>query len=66
MNAAEGIDVPPAPAAGPSKPRKRFIGTTKPKPTKGAPIRRIANQIPDDILHDPDLNAAIAGEYSHS
>ncbi len=61
MNASEGIDTPPVPVAGPSKPRKRFVGTSKPK-AKAVPIRRVANQIPDDILNDPDLNAAIAGE----
>jgi 2-(3-amino-3-carboxypropyl)histidine synthase len=48
--------------AGPSKPtpRKRFVGTSKPS---RAPIRRVANQIPDDILHDPKLNQAIAGGW---
>lgn len=59
MDASEGIDIPPV--AGPSKPRKRFVGTSKPK-LSSTPIRRVANQIPDDILNDPHLNAAIAGE----
>lgn len=71
---SEGIDLPPqasssafgskGPAgdagSAPTKPRKRFVGTSKPSSSR-APVRRIANQIPDDILHDPELNAAISG-----
>lgn len=67
MSAVEGIEraqtlaVPlseaPQPQAGPSKPRRRFVGTSNSK----APIRRVANQIPDEILNDAKLNAAIAG-----
>ena len=72
MSAHEGIDRPgsvavplsdaPQPQAGPSKPRRRFVGTTNSK----APIRRVANQIPDEILNDAKLNAAIAGTVSSS
>ena len=72
MSEVEGIDRPTAPAvpavdatqpqAGPSKPRRRFVGTSNSK----APIRRVANQIPDDILNDAKLKAAIAGEPSFS
>lgn len=59
-----GIEVPiqPAtssqPAAGPSKPRKRFVGSSKPSSNKP---RRVANLVPDEVLHDPALNAAIQG-----
>ncbi|EIW69855.1 hypothetical protein TREMEDRAFT_29921 [Tremella mesenterica DSM 1558] len=52
LEATEGIDKP---TAGPSKPRKRFVGSTKPSNRP----RRVANLVPDDILHDPVLNAAI-------
>ncbi|WWC92165.1 diphthamide biosynthesis protein 1 [Kwoniella dendrophila CBS 6074] len=65
MDAVEGIEKPTN-----SKPltktRKRFIGSSKPSSSK-APIRRVANQVPDDILNDPQLNAAIAalpGNYN--
>lgn len=59
MNPVEGIETPRQPEAGPSKPKRRFVGSTKPRPA-GSSIRRIVNQIPDDILNDSRLNAAIA------
>ncbi|WVQ95545.1 diphthamide biosynthesis protein 1 [Kwoniella sp. CBS 9459] len=47
------------------KPRRKFIGTTSSKASSSSSsrttVRRVANQVPDDILHDPQLNAAIAG-----
>ncbi|ORX41125.1 putative diphthamide synthesis protein-domain-containing protein [Kockovaella imperatae] len=53
MEHSEGIEKPLAPG----KPRKRFVGTSK--ASSRAP-RRIANQIPDDILNDPVLDEAIS------
>ncbi|KAF7331818.1 Diphthamide synthesis protein [Mycena kentingensis (nom. inval.)] len=42
-----------------AKPRRRFIGTKSSKPSQpGAPV--LSNQIPPEILNDPNLNAAIA------
>ena len=58
--AVEGIEKPPKVASG--KPRKRFVGTSSKASSSRTPIRRIANQIPDDILHDPVLNEAISRE----
>ncbi|ORY29650.1 putative diphthamide synthesis protein-domain-containing protein [Naematelia encephala] len=60
LHATEGVEVP-TPVAGPSKPRKRFVGSTKPSSSRSSVPRRVANQIPDDILNDPQLNAAIKG-----
>jgi 2-(3-amino-3-carboxypropyl)histidine synthase len=42
-----------------TKPRRRFVGTKSATPSRpGAPT--MSNQIPQDILQDPELNAAIA------
>lgn len=41
-----------------AKPRKRFVGT-KTGPSKRTFSPAIANQIPQEILSDPQLNAAI-------
>ncbi|KAJ7086647.1 diphthamide synthesis protein [Mycena epipterygia] len=42
-----------------TKPRRRFVGTKSATPSRpGAPT--MSNQIPQDILQDPQLNAAIA------
>ena len=43
-----------------AKPRRRFVGASPKASSSKVPIRRVANQIPDDILHDPLLNGAIA------
>lgn len=62
MDAVEGIDKPIKP---PTKTRKRFVGSSKASSSSSSgrtPIRRVANQIPDDILNDPQLNEAIAGQ----
>lgn len=61
-DAVEGIERPLN--ANPAKPRKRFVGTSTPKASSSKTVRRVANQIPDDILHDAELNAAIHGECS--
>jgi len=64
MEATEGIETLPPPKS-PVKPRKRFVGTTtssRASSSKTSAPRRVANQIPDDILHDPELNEAIRGE----
>jgi 2-(3-amino-3-carboxypropyl)histidine synthase len=58
-DAVEGIERPITSAT--SKPRKRFVGTSTPKASSSKTVRRVANQIPDDILHDAELNAAING-----
>lgn len=63
-DAVEGIERPMNP--NPTKPRKRFIGTSTPKASSSKTVRRVANQIPDDILHDAELNAAINGACSIS
>ena len=60
--AVEGIERPIN--ATQSKPRKRFVGTSTPKASSSKTVRRVANQIPDDILHDAELNAAIDGQSS--
>lgn len=62
MDAAEGIDRPVKSERAAVKPRKRFIGTSAKASSSKTPIRRVANQIPDDILNDPLLNQAILGE----
>jgi len=53
--AAEGVERAQVPA----KPRRRFVGTSTPKASSSKVVRRVANQIPDDILHDAELNQAI-------
>jgi hypothetical protein len=62
MDAVEGIEKP----AKTLKPRKRFVGSSAKAPSSKAPIRRVANQVPDDILQDVQLNEAIKGECSDS
>lgn len=47
--AAMGVDKP--------KPRRRFVGKT-PGTARSAP-RRVANQVPDEILNDPALGEAM-------
>lgn len=59
LEPAEGIEKPAKPAV---KSRKRFVGSSK-AATSRPVIRRVANQVPDDILHDKELNAAIAGGF---
>ncbi|KAI6105510.1 putative diphthamide synthesis protein-domain-containing protein [Pisolithus sp. B1] len=47
-------------SSGISKPRKRFVGSKSATPSKpGVPAAGIANQIPEDILSDAELNQAI-------
>ncbi|KAF9485398.1 Diphthamide synthesis [Pholiota conissans] len=46
-------------AASAAKPRKRFVGSKSSKPSKPGIQSSISNQIPSDILHDAQLNAAI-------
>lgn len=48
--ATEGVEKP--------KPRKRFVGKTPGSATRSAP-RRVANQVPDEILNDPALKEAM-------
>jgi 2-(3-amino-3-carboxypropyl)histidine synthase len=63
MEPTEGVEVP-SPGIKSAKPRKRFVGTSAKASSSKTPIRRVANQIPDDILHDPELNGAIASKLS--
>ncbi|TFK92203.1 Diphthamide synthesis [Polyporus arcularius HHB13444] len=42
-----------------TKPRKRFVGSKTAKPSKPGHSPVVANQIPQDILNDAQLNAAI-------
>jgi 2-(3-amino-3-carboxypropyl)histidine synthase len=41
------------------KPRKRFVGSKSSTPSNPAASHTVANQIPNSILVDPDLNTAI-------
>jgi 2-(3-amino-3-carboxypropyl)histidine synthase len=49
----------PTASASASKPKRRFVGS-KAGPRAGTSALPIANQIPEDILHDAALNAAIS------
>jgi len=46
-------------ASAPKKPRKKFIGSKTVKPSRSGATVPVANQIPQDILDDPQLNSAI-------
>ncbi|KAF8974607.1 diphthamide synthesis protein [Flammula alnicola] len=46
-------------ASSAAKPRKRFVGSKSSKPSKPGVQSSISNQIPQDILLDSQLNAAI-------
>ncbi|OBZ70167.1 Diphthamide biosynthesis protein 1 [Grifola frondosa] len=56
-------DGPKVPTASSSsnatKPRKRFVGSKSATPSKPGVSSMVANQIPQDILNDTQLNAAI-------
>ncbi|KAI0053036.1 Diphthamide synthesis [Auriscalpium vulgare] len=41
------------------KPRKRFVGSKSARPSKPGAAFAVANQIPQDVLSDPQLNTAI-------
>ncbi|EIN10282.1 hypothetical protein PUNSTDRAFT_65664 [Punctularia strigosozonata HHB-11173 SS5] len=43
-----------------SKPRKRFVGSRSAKPSKPSVPQLPANQVPLEILNDPQLNSAIS------
>jgi hypothetical protein len=43
----------------PKNPRKRFVGSKSSKPTRSGSVVPIANQVPQDILADTQLNEAI-------
>ncbi|KAG6855073.1 Diphthamide biosynthesis protein 1 [Blastosporella zonata] len=51
---------PTAPKSKSSKPRKRFVGSKSATPSKPGVSGIISHQIPQDILQDDQLNAAIA------
>lgn len=42
-----------------AKPRKRFVGSKSATPTKAGSSSVVANQIPQEILQDVQINAAI-------
>lgn len=42
-----------------AKPRKRFVGSNSSKPSKSGVQSGVSSQIPQDILQDAQLNAAI-------
>jgi 2-(3-amino-3-carboxypropyl)histidine synthase len=42
-----------------AKPKKRFVGSKSARPSKPGVLPVVSNQIPDDILTDGQLNAAI-------
>ena len=44
---------------GPKKPKKRFVGTKSTKASRVGVPATVANQIPQEILADSQLNAAI-------
>ncbi|TFK43176.1 diphthamide synthesis protein [Crucibulum laeve] len=46
-------------SASAGKPRKRFVGSKSAKPSKPGVQPTLSNQVPQDILHDEQLNAAI-------
>jgi 2-(3-amino-3-carboxypropyl)histidine synthase len=50
----------PTKAPNASKPRKRFVGSKSSKPSSHGTHSVVSNQIPLDILEDPELNAAIS------
>lgn len=64
--ATEGIDRPDAAEAAKApttKPRKRFVGTSARATGSRAAPRKVANQIPDEILNDPALKEAMRGGF---
>ncbi|KAH8105933.1 putative diphthamide synthesis protein-domain-containing protein [Cristinia sonorae] len=50
----------PSSSSSASKPRKRFVGTKSATPSKRSYNPAVANQIPQEILNDVQLNAAIS------
>ncbi|KAL1409879.1 Diphthamide biosynthesis protein 1 [Vanrija albida] len=60
ITATEGIERPANPPQ--AKPRKRFVGTSaRASSSRTAAPRRVANQVPDEILNDPALREAMKG-----
>ena len=56
----EGTHAPKASSSkNATKPRKRFVGSKSAVPSKPGAFSVVANQIPQDILNDAHLNAAI-------
>lgn len=53
------ITKPAKSASSAAKPRKRFVGSKSSGPSKSGAPHVVANQIPQVILQDPQLNAAI-------
>ncbi|KAH9899965.1 Diphthamide synthesis [Cubamyces lactineus] len=59
MSETATTSAPPASTKNASKPRKRFVGSKSATPSKPGYSPALANQIPQDILNDAQLNAAI-------
>ena len=59
MGNSAGPSTPTASPKNASKPRKRFVGSKNATPSKPGYTPTVANQIPQDILNDAQLNAAI-------
>lgn len=53
------VDAMSSKASNVSKPKKRFVGSKSSKPSKSGSQAVVSNQIPQDILDDPQLNLAI-------
>jgi 2-(3-amino-3-carboxypropyl)histidine synthase len=49
----------PVKSASATKPRKRYVGTKSAKPSKPGVSHIVSTQIPQDILENAELNAAI-------
>lgn len=60
LHATMSVNVGESNLKGAAKPRKRFVGSKSSKPSKPGVQSSISNQIPQDILQDTQLNAAIA------
>ncbi|PIL37061.1 hypothetical protein GSI_00753 [Ganoderma sinense ZZ0214-1] len=58
MSAVPGPSKPPA-TKNATRPRKRFVGSKSASPSKPGYTPTVASQIPQDILNDVQLNAAI-------
>lgn len=49
----------PTPSSNATRPRKRFVGSKSAVPSRPGASSAVANQIPQEILNDPHLSAAI-------
>lgn len=61
---SEGVDSPANAPVPLPKPRKRFVGASAKASSSKLNPRRVANQVPDDILNDPALAEAMKGTFA--